>query len=808
MAFLELSEHNLLQRAPGPCRASASDPHGDDFWWIAGHVAYEAALKHHLQAEAENMAHPLPASYDSTGALTNLQKAYLMCHFTFVIYVTEMPTLHMDARTWGWNLVGYAESLPYASKGSLVQFNDHASLYQHPKSLECALVFEGSDRKDLSDWVYDADIKTTQFCGFEDVHSGFRDKLMAMLKSDEYDQAIRAKLPLCARVAVTGHSMGGAQAELFTACANRQTPKPWQTEALSDHELVFFQLTGPQLLKPFLTEQVPGFRLQNGKRCLGVKGPVETASGRGLAAELCQPTGPRASQLWQMREAGTIVNEASGKCMTVDDHDVTKPISLHSCRHLADGAAASNQTWLHTTEGLLKHRSADKCLNAKLQLEKCPFSDQQWQPSADGHMVHQLSGRCLDVSGQVAIDGATFVLNDCARGPDGAKLQRWSISQSGLLQSLSDNSLCIGVRVTETGDQDLTVQSCPQKVSHDLTWRFLPGHYLRHTATGMCADVAGSPGTDRYAAIKLAPCDNQELETPGIWRFSHEGFLVNQGSDWLSASKCISAHPHGDDASAISLDVCELGTDQTWEVTTNGMIRSTLGSRKCVTLGKSSQPQLATCREDSETQYWKQLDGALLQNRAAGSCLAAAVQDELELRPCTPSDPSQRWERELLPANMRKGARSAVPSFPLHVCVPGKAKGLKTGRFGALPAAAGMPDLGDLTEPLLGQMRLSESDGLQTQTSCFRDADKILVTWAGSHLLHVDVRFANYTDEHVKELSKKLKSMDWKATGNWEKSDLEVVSQPPAVVKEVGRLPGADFVASRRCGHARVTRDY
>ena len=31
--------------------------------------------------------------------------------------------------------------------------------------------------------VYDADIKTTQFCGFEDVHSGFRDKLMAMLKS-------------------------------------------------------------------------------------------------------------------------------------------------------------------------------------------------------------------------------------------------------------------------------------------------------------------------------------------------------------------------------------------------------------------------------------------------------------------------------------------------------------------------------------------------------------------------------------------------------------------------------------------------
>ena len=39
-----------------------------------------------------------------------------MCHFTFVIYAPDMQTLHMDARDWGWNLVGYAESLPYAHK--------------------------------------------------------------------------------------------------------------------------------------------------------------------------------------------------------------------------------------------------------------------------------------------------------------------------------------------------------------------------------------------------------------------------------------------------------------------------------------------------------------------------------------------------------------------------------------------------------------------------------------------------------------------------------------------------------------------
>lgn len=40
------------------------------------------------------------------------REAYLMCHFTFVIYAPEMATLHVDAKEWGWTLVGYASSLP------------------------------------------------------------------------------------------------------------------------------------------------------------------------------------------------------------------------------------------------------------------------------------------------------------------------------------------------------------------------------------------------------------------------------------------------------------------------------------------------------------------------------------------------------------------------------------------------------------------------------------------------------------------------------------------------------------------------
>eukprot|EP00913_Durusdinium_trenchii_P018734 g17604.t1 len=74
-------------------------------------------------------------SRESTGASSRFQ-AYLMCHFTFVIYVPDVPTIDVDAERWGWNLVGYAESLPTARhEASVVSFHDHAALFQHPRTL-------------------------------------------------------------------------------------------------------------------------------------------------------------------------------------------------------------------------------------------------------------------------------------------------------------------------------------------------------------------------------------------------------------------------------------------------------------------------------------------------------------------------------------------------------------------------------------------------------------------------------------------------------------------------------------------------
>eukprot|EP00434_Breviolum_minutum_P004750 symbB.v1.2.004187.t1/scaffold233.1/size288367/18 len=334
MRFLELWELNLYQGSISPCSASIQDPPSDTFWWIEGHVSYEAALKHHLQAAKQALPQDLKAA---TSELNDLQKAYLMCHFTFVIYAPEMATLHVDAKEWGWTLVGYASSLPSEPRddNSIVTFHDHAALFQHPRSLECVLAFEGSDRADLSDWVYDAEIAPVTFCGFTEVHRGFKEKLMAMLESDDFDQAIRVKLPYCSKLITAGHSMGGAQAELFSACANRHRPHH-DMAALKDQKLVTFESKKPVALTPYLSEQVPGVVLRNGLNnlCLDAVGLVQAAHDQQLQVGLCHDQRQQ-RQHWRL-EGGRVISELAGLCMTVqsnkDDAVIQAP-----CLSRADG---------------------------------------------------------------------------------------------------------------------------------------------------------------------------------------------------------------------------------------------------------------------------------------------------------------------------------------------------------------------------------------------------------------------------------------------------------------------------------------
>ncbi|CAJ1447878.1 unnamed protein product, partial [Effrenium voratum] len=502
---------------------------------------------------------------------------------------------------------------------SIVIFHDHAALYQNPRSLECALAFEGSDRSDVSDWVYDADIYATDFCGQREVHNGFAEKLRAMLRSQDYDEAIRSKLPFCSELLVTGHSMGGAQAELFSACANNGRASA-RAKASSDYGLVAVGLQSPKLLRPFL-QQVPGVFLQNhfSGLCLDVAGHIQTLAGSSVVAAPCHDT----HQRWSPQE-DRVVNQETGHCLTAQKKGaIQAPCVLH----------AQNQSWNHTEQGLLISRSEDMCLNADLKWYRCPFTDQTWDLRADGHLVNRLSGRCMDVAGASAVEGTFIFLRDCIPGKAGSlSQQRWQLTH-GLVRSMGSRS-CTLVRTGEYGSLDLVIAHCGDK--EDLKWDLNRG-FLRHRASAMCANVPGEPGFASGSYLNLAPCETKDIETPGLWKLTSDGFMLNVGNDWLQMNKCLSAKVGK--PTELSLDICDFATDQSW-LLEDGLIRSTVGGKHCVSLAKGAL-RLSECNAAGHFD----LEGDLLRSRSTGKCLSAA-ETEPGLQVCDPQNLAQRWRQK------------------------------------------------------------------------------------------------------------------------------------------------------------------
>eukprot|EP00928_Gymnodinium_smaydae_P097616 TRINITY_DN8893_c0_g1_i3.p1 TRINITY_DN8893_c0_g1~~TRINITY_DN8893_c0_g1_i3.p1 ORF type:complete len:360 (+),score=41.48 TRINITY_DN8893_c0_g1_i3:76-1155(+) len=86
---------------------------------------------------------------------------------------------------------------------------------------QCALVFSGTN--DALDVRNDLDGRWTDMCGFKGVHRGFARALSALLNSSAWSTRF---VPLLASssckggVRVVGHSLGAAQASIFSACAN------------------------------------------------------------------------------------------------------------------------------------------------------------------------------------------------------------------------------------------------------------------------------------------------------------------------------------------------------------------------------------------------------------------------------------------------------------------------------------------------------------------------------------------------------------------------------------------------------------
>lgn len=154
----------------------------------------------------------------------------------------------------GWELIGSA--VDEGGAGGLYVGRQVSHLLQQPDSKECILTFQGSSS--FGDWVANLNIAPSHFCGFVGssescaqgstdcvvdqagesfVHSGFRDALREIVRNDDWQNDIRPKLSSCSKVYVTGHSLGGAQAELFAACAQK-APQPGEYGYEEDYKYI------------------------------------------------------------------------------------------------------------------------------------------------------------------------------------------------------------------------------------------------------------------------------------------------------------------------------------------------------------------------------------------------------------------------------------------------------------------------------------------------------------------------------------------------------------------------------------------
>jgi len=110
-----------------------------------------------------------------------------------------------------------------ASGARLVEWHgfgrtDLVALVQDESTLDCTLAFSGSN--DLEDWVNDFAMKEDAYCGFQKVHKGFVKEMTMILEEPYWLANYKPKLSSCKMVRATGHSLGGALATLFAACAN------------------------------------------------------------------------------------------------------------------------------------------------------------------------------------------------------------------------------------------------------------------------------------------------------------------------------------------------------------------------------------------------------------------------------------------------------------------------------------------------------------------------------------------------------------------------------------------------------------
>jgi len=178
----------------------------------------------------------------------NTDYPFLDTYFRFAMDTSEHWSLDSSrqyATDIGWTLESALKIRAEYSSGT---DQDNVFLYRRKSDQLCVISFEGSDEffEGINDWVSNINMFGTDFCGFRQAgfggtHRGYVAELRNIIRRTEYQTEIKAKLPSCTAVHVTGHSKGAGLANIFSGCANRESVADMTPEAMNDYALVSWE---------------------------------------------------------------------------------------------------------------------------------------------------------------------------------------------------------------------------------------------------------------------------------------------------------------------------------------------------------------------------------------------------------------------------------------------------------------------------------------------------------------------------------------------------------------------------------------